>query len=103
MLNPEKLFTGPAFKPGVGGASTPPLDALQSSVDDHLGMDSELTCEFKISIDPVELSFTDKEICHHDSKVTVIQLEPDEALLSEKQKVCSRKTMPWFDMTTKYC
>ena len=46
MLNPEKLFTGPAFKPGVGGASTPPLDALQSSVDDHLGMDSELTCYF---------------------------------------------------------
>jgi len=101
MIEPEKLFTGPAFKSGhyiVNGASQPALDALQNSVDDHLGMDSRLTCENKISLDHVELSFTEKDICHHD-KAAVILLEPEEEGLSEIQKVMLTKIYALIDMT----
>ncbi|EJK49889.1 hypothetical protein THAOC_31186 [Thalassiosira oceanica] len=51
-------------------------------------MDDEVICETTISVDQVELSFTDKDICHLDDKIPVIQLEPEDSSLSAKQKRC---------------
>ena len=62
-------------------------------------MDDEVTCETTISVDQVELSFTDKEICHLDDRITVIQLEPEDASLSGKQKIMLTKVYGLIDMT----
>lgn len=102
MLDPQALFTGAAFEKGyyvADDASRPALDAIQSRVDDLLYMDDEVTCETTISVDQVELSFTDKEICHLDDRITVIQLEPEDASLSGKQKIMLTKVYGLIDMT----
>mmetsp|Transcript_2672 Transcript_2672/g.6151 ORF Transcript_2672/g.6151 Transcript_2672/m.6151 type:complete len:176 (-) Transcript_2672:16-543(-) len=97
MLDPQALFTGAAFKNGyyvANDASRPALDAIQRSVDNLLYMDDEVTCETTISVDQVELSFTDKKICHLDDKITVsFSLSPRIHPSRKNRRSCSRKSM----------
>ena len=58
-----------------------------------------LSDDFSVARDGRRSSFTDKEICHLDDRITVIQLEPEDASLSGKQKIMLTKVYGLIDMT----